>query len=608
MAENVVDKLFVQIGLDGSELQQGLENAVESLNTFEAKCQAARIPIDQIVQGFSVGGLAMGSVSAEVSERVMEIGSTFQKVGLIGGKAMDKISGKLKSFVGLVGNIGAPLVAAFGTAKIWDTFSKQGESLDVLSERLGVSAQKIDAWAKANEQAGGSQEAFKSALADFVTTTGRGADEFFRMGEHIEGLSNQQAEFFLRSQGLSAESAMIFLKYREGAESVGESMRKLGMTKEQTENARAFNVAFRNFTWSAQSLGNAIASKLAPVATKFLDAVSKGVQFLTEHSRFLMMALTALGSVIAATFVRNLTKGAGVIQIAFNAISKGLPILKMFNMALLANPIGAVVAGVSLLLLVLDDLFSFMDGGASIFEDFVRWLGLSSEEVQNLRDIFNAVADYFSFAFKSFGEIGKTVFNELFGINTGFWDAVASGFKLVARIFAIPLKLIANLPKIGSLIKDIFGFGDSKEDGKDKGVFAKGANILKDIFSFGDSKKSEEKKPEKYLVNDHLTFSNGELPTMQDAMEIISQKHEMTPNGADDQRPSASAEKIAAENAGKQELFGTSNAVNVNVENHINTKSDPDEVADAVSNSVQREMTKAQTLIGNFNTGVVQKG
>ena len=248
MADNIIDSLLVKIGLDSEQLKDGLDQAAQGIDNFARGAERSGEAVDRLAAHATKSGLVLGNVSDDVAERILEIGSSGQKAALVAGRAMDTLGKQVGAIGEKIMALGAPLLAAFGGTALFQSFVQDGNALAILSDRLGVSAQKIDAWAKANEDAGGSQEAFKGALENFILTTGRGEKAFFEMGDHIKGLSQRQAEYFLQSQGLSADAAAVFLKYRDNAEEAAKAFEGVAFTDEQVKLAREFNRQWRNFT------------------------------------------------------------------------------------------------------------------------------------------------------------------------------------------------------------------------------------------------------------------------------------------------------------------------------------------------------------------------
>lgn len=649
--------LFFELGIDSKKLLDGLDRAAKSindfegrategfrlvangLNEFERKMREALEPIDQIAIQFSKSGLIAGKVSDEVAEQILDIGTTSQKAALTAGRAFDSIESKLGGLGLLLKTLFAPIAAAFAGGRLAQNFSQMGEELSVLSERTGVAVEKIDAWAKANRDAGGSAEAFKDALQQWTIETGRGADEFFKMGEHVKGMTDVQARYFMRAMGLSQEASAIFIKHKDAADQVAESYKSVAFTKEQAENARRMNILWRQFTNTAQSLANTIAVAVLPIVNKVLSVLSDGLAFLNEHSRAVKILLSGLGAVIAGTYLRKILSLIGGLKGLFATVRAGTTIVAAFNAVLMANPLGVVIAAVAALGLAIDDLMSFLEGGGSLFGDFMRWIGFSDQQInefrKNLGNFLSAIASIP-------GQIADAVAS-IFGFFGDVYSAATSTFEKVRTVIAnIPQAIVEGIPKalswlkeklksllggFGSLVSDFFS--DDDEDGEDKGDAIgnrrpnriKWENYQDDGVEYPDDE--EQEIPRSVTVNrtqtvlnksavreshesvdrrinekliKHLLLSSPQ-PVAAQLIGEISMPQMPVANGA-----------IAAIRQKSERAGGITNDMKVTVENHIQTTADPQAVGQAVSVGVDRALTRSNRNLVNAQTGVVQKG
>lgn len=648
--------LFFELGIDSKKLLEGLDRAAKSindfegrategfrlvangLNEFERKMREAFEPIDQIAIQFSKSGLIAGKVSNEVAERILDIGTTSQKAALTAGRAFDSIESKLGGLGLLLKTLFAPIAAAFAGGRLAQNFSQMGEELSVLSERTGVAVEKIDAWAKANRDAGGSAEAFKDALQQWTIETGRGADEFFKMGEHVKGMTDVQARYFMRAMGLSQEASAIFIKHKDAADKVAKSYRSVAFTKEQAENARRMNILWRQFTNTAQSLANTIAVAVLPVVNKVLSVLSDGLAFLNEHSRAVKILLGGLGAVIAGTYLRKILALIGGLKGLFATVKAGTTIVAAFNAVLMANPLGVVIAAVAALGLAIDDLMSFLEGGGSLFGDFMRWIGFSDRQInefrKNLGNFLSAIASIP-------GQIADAIAS-IFGFFGDVYSAATSTFEKVRSVIAnIPRAIVEGIPKALSWLKEklkslLGGFGSlvseffsDDEEGGDKGddkgnqrpSRIKWENYQDDGIEYPDDEEQEiprsvkvnrtqtvlnksavreshesvDRRINEKLIK-HLLLSSPQ-PVAAQLIGEISMPQMPVANGA-----------IAAIRQKSERSGGITNDMKVTVENHIQTTADPQAVVQAVSAGVDRALTRSNRNLVNAQTGVVQKG
>ena len=611
MAESALDKMFIEIGLDAKELEAGLKQAAQLVANLQKGFEAAGEKIDAEVKKMSASSLLFGGVSDHVADRVLEIGSSAQKAALIAGRSFEAIRSKATLAVNGLTRILAPIAGAMAAGTVAANFSKQGEALAVLSDRLGVSVEKIDAWSKANRDAGGSAEAFQGALEDWVLNTGRGADEFFKLGEHVKGMTDVQAQYFLNAMGLSQESAAVFIKYKDAAKGAADAYASTAMTQEQAEAAQKVNIQWRRFTDQIQAVGNVLAMTLLPVVEKVLGVFSKGLQFLNEHSRGVKFILGTIAAFVGASFLPAII---GAVT-AFVSMAKGIGLasaaMKVLNGVLMANPIGAAVAAAIALGLVLEDLWTWFQGGDSLFGSFFetlgKWIGIASDWIGNF---FKSIVD---------------------GIANALYSAVE--------------KVVNGVKKIVGGVKDavssFFGFGDDEEEGSNVKPRAKEADDayrqlseaawMSELRGSGANEATAYRQAQWHAKREVEGFSDEERQSRIDAIrkdyesgehrlmdastyDALMSQYERANGGA------AMKDAMRVENAGgarasiverQVERGGggsIQNDMQVQVTTTVSTTDDPQAVGEAVGNSVKRALSSSNRMLTQAQTGVVQKG
>lgn len=664
---NVLESLVVELGIEPSALNDGLERASKALQTFSGRIEAEGGSIDQMAASFTKGGLIMGGVSDDVAGKVLEIGTASQKTALITGRAFDRVQKAMGPIGALLAKVVAPFAAAFAGGQILGNLSSLGESLSVLSDRTGVSVNTIDAWAKANRDAGGSAEAFKSALENWTVEQGRSADDFFRLGESVKGMTTEQSAFFLRSMGLSQDAAAVFTQFKDDAAQVAETYRSAAFTKEQAETARQMNILWRRFTDQAQALGNMLAVTVLPIVNKVLSVIGDGVGFINRHGRAVKIVIAGVAAVLGGAYLKSVIAAIGGFGKLLALMKSGTGIAAAFNKVLLANPLGVVIGLVVTLGLVLDDLIAFLNGGNSAFAGFLHWVGVSDDHIINFRNNLKSfieaiknfptyVAGRLSAAWDEISSIGKS-FAELFNFS-GIADGIAGSLSKVAS-FAddyllkpfvsaitavvrgidwlsdilgnLPMIVAKGLPKAFSAIADLAPkLGGAVVDGLSssidwvsKAVQDLAASIwqwITEAFDITGAVKDKFRGAVSAVKGWFGIDEDGERarerskkPDSQNQM-LRQQK----PNAAGVEWlqkviPMAQMEAVAPGIASAKQAFGTAkggitNDMNVTVQNNITTTADPNEVASAVAGGVNNALTKSRRMLVNAQTGVVQKG
>ena len=122
-----------------------------------------------------------------------------------------------------------------------------------------------------------------------------------------------------------------------------------------------------------------------PPLTAVMKAISSGVGYLAEHSRFVKIAAGAIAAIFGGAYLRNIVAAVKASSLFVNVFVKGMPVIKAFNAALLANPLGVLIAAAVAASVVIDDFAGFLEGDISALESFMKWCGLTSEEIDNIR-------------------------------------------------------------------------------------------------------------------------------------------------------------------------------------------------------------------------------
>lgn len=524
---DAVQELVVAIGLDASGLS-GLGKAVDSV------------------------GAAVGSATSKVNAAAKGTADALTKAGEKGREAAEKLKQSWGGLGSIIKNLRggfASLVNAVADAcaasKLFSSYLDQGDKLQNLSRQLGINAKEIDAWSKANEAAGGSAEAFQGAMKSFYEKTGRPATEFLKFGERIEGMSKRQAQAYLRAQGVAQDAIPVFLNGQKAAEELVAKYRKTAFTAQDARNASNFKTAWMDFRIAVQGVGNTFLRHLVPAMTKVMQGFEALLNHVTDNIQF----FTVLGGVMAAAFaVKNLEqiKAAALAVRAFGLSVKG---------ALL--PLTAIAAAIAAAAMAIDDLMTFAEGGDSLFGRALENLGMTSDEIEGLRDTLHGLGD-------AFGKVMDAVKPLL----KGAIDVALKGIAIaIVPLINLIASLVMGFTKIGQFavhMKDaVVGAFDaiSEKLAKIKNPFSAIMGGVKSVFGFGSG--DSEAAPRE----------------AQSAMELKSR--------------------------GSGSNINTNSTINVT--NNIQTKDDPTAISNAVGASVQSGAGRMNDLTAQTMRGVALK-
>lgn len=497
------DSLVIDVSVNSNDVIKFFEVLSDKLNQLLGYAQSAGEKLDSI--GDSTDGINKASASFdEVSQNAKKTSKEVGKVGESGetagkkvvksskeaSKSLSQLDSVAKRVFAAIKSYAAPLAAMFGAKFMFGNYIDEGSKLDDISKKVRMNVSEIDAWRKANVAAGGSAEAFTQAMQAFTERTGASGEVFLRMGKQLNGMTGAQANYALKYLGLTRESAAVFLQNNKQMGELVETYRKLALTPKDAENARRFKISWQVTGMAIQSIGNGIAKFFLPYIEKAVTTFGEASAFIGEHSQFIQLALKGIS--IAAV-------------LAFGPKSALMMSGKLLGA--LTSPIGLLIAGVLLLAGAIDDLIVFTKGGPSVFEDFLKSVGYTDDQIKGIRKSFQDAWQSISDLLDKLTPL-KDMFLKAFGDAVVAAITAVVGFigdlaKNIANLINTVPKMKENFVKAGNEIKavwdGIFNWFEEKfkifTDWEMPDWVSKSANVVGGWFGFGDDKKAPIKAP-----------------------------------------------------------------------------------------------------------------
>lgn len=211
------------------------------------------------------------------------------------------------------------------------------------------------------------------------------------------------------------------------------------ISKKELAQADEYQAALKKTGLSIDSIKTKIALNLVPQLTK----ATKGFnEWLTSNKELIANGLTkviqwgakviqvVINSVKAISMLIEKTIGWKAAVIGLVAI---LAVLKRaMLMAFIANPITWVIAGIVGLMLLLDDLMVYLEGGDSLFGDF--W-GPAIEWVKSVIAWWNKFYAENKVILDAIGEAFKRTFEAMMDIVGGVLKYIANSMKFLVGLF-----------------------------------------------------------------------------------------------------------------------------------------------------------------------------
>ena len=404
-------------------------------------------------------------------------------------KGASQIKSQLSSIGGVITGIFAPLMAGFSFAKIFDSINGELKQLNTLSKVTHTNIEDLTAWSRAVESSGGNMDGFTQTLNTLndsltkisVTGSGRMKPFFEAMGldatelakkpvlesmqsisKAIEGMDKTESANILRTMGFDNGTIKLLQSGEKGMKELIARQRELGVyTAKDAKAVAALNRGVRDITSAIKTLFIPIVMQIMNTASKVIKYLTNGVMFLRKNMDVLRGAVVLL----AAVFSKQLLKA--IIDL---------------GRALLANPFGLFILGLSAILLLLEDLWVYAKGGKTAFGDIWKNLGTPEEVMQGFKRVGTAITNLMKFVGNLFSGqgLGKTTKFLLIlvggiaalvaaigwipvaiaiaiGLLVAYWDKIEATFNSVVKWFKKTGKSIVEwFKQTGKSISDFF--------------------------------------------------------------------------------------------------------------------------------------------------------
>lgn len=558
------DSLLIDIGLNADGIIEFFDSLSKKIDFLIKKSADAGDNLDELL-GNPIGDQTAAAVESvknnsdaatasmrQASQAGQKAGKDIEKGAKQGSQALQKLDSMASKVFSAIKGYAGPLSAMFGAKMMFTNFIDEGDKLDKLSKEVRMNVSELDAWRKANVAAGGSADAFTNALKSFTDRTGASASVFLRMGKQLNGMNDAQANYALKYLGLTRESAAVFLQNNKQMNELVGKYRQMALSPKDTENARRFKIQWEITTMSMKNLGNQVAKVFLPYVDKGMKKFGEFTDFVAQHSEFIKIAL-------------ELVAGAAALALG----PKSALMLGGKALGLLASPVGLVVAGIVALALALDDLISFAKGGPSAFEDLLRSMGTSDDEIKELRksfqDAWKAIQDLMD-ALKPVGDL--------------FLQAFGSVIKVAVETIVLTIGKVAEV--IAKVINSVSGLRD-----KFVGAFESIKSSIQPIVDWISSALSD--------------ITNFEMPSWVNPMNWF---------GSDDKKKAvvAPAGATAGNAGGVVKEKGRTTNINSPISNqtvvNFNGNPDKEQVIQGVNQGVSQAMQGSTDMLNNAASGV----
>lgn len=453
-------EITVKLNLKGNvddelvKIDKDTKRAVEEFKKFES---SASLGMDKLAKGMGLSREEVEKLSktvkedfalkTEMKEAAKAAGLTDKELNAMtrtlkgAAKETDTLANAMQGVAGLaiagaMQTFAAESLHAGIEAQKTETILKNlsGEGFEKIDESISKVVKSATGLSTGGDLQKAASEALKlGASADFITknlgslnaiaeTTGGTVAGMMTGAQNSITSGNVE---FLKQNAILSKHAKEFQKIGEGVDEVTKKRREMFLTKILSENDIKIQQQFQEFldTGPAQfrtynqnigevkeGIGKLILNGITPllkIANKFMSFFLDG----EAGAARLKIAFLIIAPLIGTVFVVSLLSSASAALTAAKAVS-------IFGMSL-GSVVSTVliITGVLLgLYLIIEDLWVFSQGGKSVFEDFLGWLGFSKDDILAAKAYLKDLFDGFSQIFDALGPLLKEYGKEILGI------------------------------------------------------------------------------------------------------------------------------------------------------------------------------------------------
>lgn len=319
------------------------------------------------------------------------------------------------------GFFAAGAAATAAAAAVFHTVHAMTEAADAagkMSQRTGVDSTALQELSYAAKLADVSTESLEQSMR-FLAKSGvkdvRG--RMLELADQMQKLPDDgsRAAFALKNFGKTGTALIPMLKGgREELAALAAEANTLGVVfdKDTIDASERFNDTLTRISYAAGGLRNRLGKVLLPVLQKVADSVlgliakiQDNLPTLDQLQKWAKLAAFVLGGVLVAALI---SAGGAFASLAGAAVAAALRTVLAW--AASAAPFLLLAAAVALVLVVLEDIYTFFTGrGKSVTGAFVAYV---KSEFGDLQTFLKAFLDWVR---TSFSEIGLDIRKKVFG-------------------------------------------------------------------------------------------------------------------------------------------------------------------------------------------------
>ena len=477
MAGNFVDSLIIGIGLDTSQIAEGVQQVGAQLDSgLSAAAQSAASKMSPL--GEALKGLSQEAekFKVPVKEDIRsldklehELRTELPQAAHQGFAGAESAAGKFKGALSSIwAQVSGPLMGAFAIGGTISSYISNSMAAGELAEKLKVDVEEIQIWSGAMERAGGSASGLQATIEKLNASGKAQGDAIGVLLDLADKAGTMSKEAFVQKAKeleIDEQTIEVLAQGRKALDEHLKRQRELGAyTKEDAENSKKFKQALADLLAAWDGFTSFIGRFAVPVMEQVAKIFTELVVYLRKHPALVAAAIGIIGGALTAKLLPPLKALPAIIANISKAFMRWFPIV-------------AVVMAIAA---VFEDFWVYLHGGKSALEDVWKVFGTGPELLakfkaawEGLKGVIKTVWEGIKQFASYLGELAKA---------SGWLDGLKNAFKGVAQIFkGLFSGNVADIGKgLGTLVR---GLGQMVI-GAFKGIGTMIKDLFKGLFKF----------------------------------------------------------------------------------------------------------------------------
>jgi hypothetical protein len=423
------------------EFEANLKHNEKELDVYEKKVKDTEDALKKLKDEGKEGSDEFKKLQKTLEESKTKVDTFKTSVETMKKSAEHSLLQVKNNFLAL-GKTVARLAIVGATIKKSLDFYEQGEQLQFLADRSSIAAEKLQVLGNAARRYGGTTEGTAGTIENL-----RSQAQALRMGQgggaleqaaskygvgisidpekmlenvarRMETLKSDAAKWDLANTlGIDEGTARLLM---QGTKAYTEELKRAQKyklyTKEDLERMRQYRQISLDIRMGIDSIFASIARMLLPAITKVAKVIRMVTDWMAEHEG----ATKIIATIIAVTAVVLSARTAiMLLSAAFSFLGKSI----------LGTPVGWIIAAITAIIVIINDLIVFMQGGESIIGTILEKLGVDTDKLrENIKNFFMNIKQWVLSAIDWLKGLGGK-FAELAKKIQELWDKIPEPLK-----------------------------------------------------------------------------------------------------------------------------------------------------------------------------------